>query len=115
MEILSWQRINNIFHLLCIAATASLTIYCMCLYYRNEDVSVVQFTKFYSSKEAPYPSFSFCILQPFLEKKFDMYGGEINMTTYIKFLEGKLWDERMLDVEYDNVTVSLKDTFDLYN
>jgi len=31
------------------------------------------------------------------------------MTTYTKFLKGELWDERMQDVEYANVTVSLKD------
>ena len=38
-----------------------------------------------------------------------MYGGEINMTTYIKFLEGKFRDKRMFDVQYDNVTVSFTD------
>ena len=109
MTILNWPKINNLFTILCITATASLMVYCLCHYLRDEDVSSVHFTKFYSSNEAPYPSFSFCILQPFLENEFDVYGGNVNMSTYIKFLRGELWDERMLDVDYDNVTVSLKE------
>ena len=31
------------------------------------------------------------------------------MSMYINFLKGIFWDKRMLDVEYDNVTVSLKE------
>ena len=109
MTISFFSKINNLFHSLCVMASVSLTTYCIRNYLRNEDVSVVNFTTFYHSKEDIYPSFSFCIGPPFLEKKFDAYGNDVNMTTYTKFLEGKLWDERMLDVEYDKVTMSLKD------
>jgi hypothetical protein len=104
-----FEKINNLFNLFCVIATVSLTIYCICNYLRNEDVSVVNFTTFYGSKEDVYPSFSFCIGPPLLEQKFVAYGREVNITTYTKFLKGKLWDERMLVVEYDNVTVSLKE------
>ena len=70
----------------------------------------MQTTKFHSSKEAIYPSFSICILPPFLENKFKIYDTpDVNMTSYIQFLQGKLWDERMLEVDYDNVTISLSD------
>ena len=31
------------------------------------------------------------------------------MTSYVSFLKGDFWDERFLNVEYDNVTVSLAD------
>ena len=104
-----FSKINNLFYSFCLIATVSLTIYCIYHYVQNEDVTVVNFTKFHGSNEDVYPSFSFCIGPPFVEKKFDVYGSDVNITTYTKFLEGKLWDERMLDVEYDNVTVSLAD------
>ena len=101
--------LNNLFHIGCIAATLSLQILCVKHYFRDEDVSSVHFTKFDPSNAAIYPSISICILPPFLESKFDPYEEGINQTSYLKFLQGDIWDERMLDVNYDNVTVSLVD------
>ena len=109
MEISIFSKINNLFYSFCVITTVSLTIYCICNYLGNEDLTVVKFTKFHSSHEDVYPSFSFCISPPFLENKFDSYGNDVNLTTYANFLDGKLWDERMLDVDYDNVTVTLAD------
>ena len=97
---------NNLFLVLCVAATISLQIQCIIHYFDDEDVSMVQFTRFQSTKDTVYPSLTFCILPPFLEDRFDVYEQGINMTSYVEFLRGDLWDERMLDVDYDNVTVS---------
>ena len=55
--------------------------------------------------DAIYPSFSFCFVPPFLENAFEIYEDGINITTYSKFLHGELWDERMLAVDYDNVSL----------
>ena len=104
-----WFDTHNLFLLVCVAATISLQIQCITHYFNDEDVSVVHFTKFHDSSEALYPSLSICILPPFLEDKFDIYDDGINLTSYVKFLQGDIWDERMLDVNYDNVTVSLSD------
>ena len=52
----------------------------------------------------------FCVLPPFLENKFDTYGNRnINLTSYKKFLNGSHWDDEMLQIEYDKVTISLYD------
>ena len=59
-----------------------------------------------------FVSFSFCILNPFLEAELKKYGEDINVTAYSYFLQGVNWDERMLNIDYDNVTVSLKDTLE---
>ena len=46
----------------------------------------------------------------FLATKFDAYGdSNINISSYVKFLGGDLWDDRFLKIEYDNVTVSFSD------
>lgn len=109
INVSNWLNLENIFLLGCIAATVSLQIICIQHYFRDEDVSMVHYTKFHSTDEAVYPSISFCILPPFLESKFDAYGNGINQTSYKQFLQGDFWDEKMLNVDYDNVTVSLSD------
>ena len=110
MEIFSWQKFKTAHFLVCLFGTIGLTTYSISRYLENGNLTLMQTTKFHSSKEAIYPSFSICILPPFLENKFDIYDTpDINMTSYIQFLQGKLWDERMLEVDYDNVTISLSD------
>ena len=96
--------------MICLIGTIGLSLYSMHRYFKDEDITLVKLTKFLDSKEAIYPSFSFCIMSPFSEKKFKVYGDDsINMTSYIKFLDGMLWDDRFLTIDYDNVTVSLSD------
>ena len=52
-----------------------------------------------------------CIVPPFIEEKFDEIGHPgINITSYFLFLKGKLWDNRMVEIDYDNVTTSLLDS-----
>ena len=96
------------FQLVCILVTLSLQIYCLFRYFLDEDLSSVQYTPFHIHKDAMYPSFSFCFLPPFLENKSKMYEDDINITTYSQFLNGELWDDRMLEIDYDNVTVSME-------
>ena len=104
------KQLSFTYFLICILATIGLSFYSIYRYVVNEDVTVVKETTFLSTKDAIYPSFSFCILPPFLKNKLDVFDDiSINMTSYIKFLEGELWDDRFLRVEYDNVTVSLSD------
>ena len=94
----------------CLSATIILSIYSIFRYISNEDTTKLKINKFLSSKDAMYPSFSFCILDPFVTENFADYNDEqINLTSYKKFLKGEIWDARMLKVEYDNVTVSLSE------
>lgn len=109
MALLSWTASYNVFHLMCILVTVGLQLYCVNRYLLNEDISVVHYKRFHSDKDAIYPSFSFCILPPFLENELKKYGNGINISSYVKFLNGQIWDERMLKIDYDNVTVSLSD------
>ena len=104
------RKIKYVYFIFCLLATIGLSIYSIYRFWLNEDTTVVQVTRFLSSMDAIYPSLSFCVLPPFLEEKFDIYEDEkINMSSYRKFLEGEFWDERMLSIEYDNVTVSLEE------
>jgi len=93
----------------CLVATIALQIYCLFHYHSDQDVSMINYTKFHTSQDAIYPSFSFCIRNPIIPEKFDQYEESINVSSYLKFLSGKFWDDNLLTVDYDNVTVSLSD------
>ena len=96
--------------MICILATIGLSIYSMYRYSLNEDTTQVRVTTFLSSKDSIYPSLSFCILPPFLKNNFTIYEDEnINLTSYQKFLKGDFWDDKMLKVDYDRVTIALSD------
>ena len=104
------KQVSWIYFTICLLTTIGLLIYSISRYLANEDTTLVKVTQFLSTKVAIYPSLSFCILPPFLEEKFDVYGNpEINMTSYRNFLDGTFWDNRLLRIDYDNVTVSFSD------
>ena len=54
---------------------------------------------------------SILIVNPYINERLKAYGDGINSVTYSKFLAGQHWDERMLNISYDDVTVDLKDYF----
>ena len=102
------KKINRFFFIICLSATISLSIYSLRRYLKNEDTTVTKITNFFSSNEAIYPSLTFCILSPFLHYEFAQFKDDaINMYSYIEFLKGEIWDDRLADINYDNVTVSL--------
>ena len=110
MAIINRKSLSGTYSMICVFTTIGLIIYAMYRFSKDEDTTLVRVTKFHSSKDAIYPSISFCILQPFLEKQFKVYNDNtINESSYTEFLDGKIWDERFLKVDYDNVTVSLTD------
>ena len=112
MELQIWMVIKLVTFSLCLCATVGLSIYSILRYCKNEDVTLVQISKYHSSEDMIYPSISICIMPPFLENKFDKYKEDgINVSSYTQFLQGDYWDERMLSIDYDNVTVSFVDNF----
>ena len=76
---------------------------------KDEDISLIKFKTFHDEKEYLYPTTTMCFYNPFIESKLENYGPGINVTSYSKYLQGKLLDERMTHIPYDNVTVSMDD------
>ena len=103
------KKITKYFRIICALVTLTLTCWCLVKLIKNEDVSLVGFVHFNDDEEKPYPSFTICFWNPFQNEVLKTYGSGINTSTYSKFLQGKLWDKRMLNIDYDNVTVSLED------
>ena len=110
MKKFTLKYITFVYMVTCFLATISLSIYSLYRYIKNEDTTSIKITTFLSTKEAIYPSLSFCILIPFLKHKFNVYEDKgINMTSYVDYLNGNDWNESFLSVDYDDVTVSLSE------
>ena len=71
----------------------------------------MDFKQYNEEKEYIYPSFSLIFVNPFIDAKLKKYGEGVNARTYSQFLEGQLWDDRMLNISYDDVTIDMADYF----
>lgn len=114
MALLSLAQFHCVFHFVCLLVTIGLGISCLVKYFSDQDISRVDYKKFHHEvQDNIYPSISLCIINPFLEHELKKYGDDdINITSYSYFLQGLHWDDRMLKIDFDNVTVSLTDNLD---
>ena len=62
------------FGIVCVATTVSLCLYWCHQFSLNEDVSVVQYKKFYETNDDVFPTASFCLENPFSAKRLSKYG-----------------------------------------
>lgn len=108
-NILNMDTQFKLFHVLCTFLTIALTGWCLYKYTCDDDVSLVYFVNFNTDKQKVYPIFTACFWNPFLNDKLNNYGTGINISSYSKFLQGSHWDDRMVSIDYDDVTVSLED------
>ena len=95
------------YRLLCIIATISMFLYCTYKYAQNQDVSMVDFMEITGEDSNVYPAISICLSTYFLERTWD---NDTN-ANYWSFLSGRRWEDRFLDVSYDNITKSVQDYF----
>ena len=111
MEVNHQKWLKYAYVIILVSATIALGIDCFNDYLKDEDVSLTEYKKFnHEDHENIYPSVTFCVEPPFIAKKLDDIFDDIDVTKYKNFLGGKTWDERLLRVDYDNVTVSLDDS-----
>ena len=63
-----------------------------------------------------YPTISACFSGSsvvFSEEKIKLLDSSLDAKLYSQFLEGKYWDDKMSEIEYDQVSVMLLDHLDL--
>ena len=105
----AWRRM---FTITCNILAIGLTCWCFHKFQADKDVSHVNYRRFHDSIDSIYPSLTLCFNNPYLKKKLNEAGDGINITTYVNFLEGKYWDDRMLNIDYDDVTIDLDEYLD---
>ena len=100
-----------VYDCLCVTAFLSCATWCMYTWFLDNDTCLVDLKFYNENPDHVYPSISILIINPFLDEKLKSYGEGIDAVSYSKFLAGQHWDERMLYIDYDNVTIDLNDYF----
>ena len=93
------------FHLVCLLTTAGLLSYCIYKFIQNESTSLVDFQTYHRTEKDIYPSFSLCFSGEGIYGKANLK----NITKYKSFLRGSLWDDQLLKIDYDEVTINFLD------
>ena len=107
----SRKLFEQLFHFGCVVAAIGTTLWCVILFFENNDVCLVDFKKYNEEPEYISPSFSIGFANPFNQSMLEMYGKGINTSSYIQFLQGQYWDKRMLNINYDEVTIDINKYF----
>ena len=104
-----WNRIVMVFHVICWTTTLALIFFWIYEFYLNKDLCIVDYKKYYESKEDQFPMLSICLRDPFSDTSLMLHGHEINRSSYSKFLQGKYFNPKMLDINYKNSTMDISD------
>ena len=108
------MNIKNVilaYYILCLIATATMLCFGCWRYLQNESTSLVEFQTYHTTERDIYPSISLCFWGEGIYKDKNLtqsYELE-NVSRYMNFLQGNIWDNRMLKIDYDSVTLDLKD------
>ena len=102
------QKINVIFHCICIIAVFIYAVINIYSYWRNEDLCEITFKTFHSKKEDIYPSLSMCFSSPFNLNEMSLR--DLNASSYENYLLGRTHDKQnFADIDYYNVSIKLDD------
>ena len=109
MRSLNWERFNAFFTTCCTLATIVTVSWCIFNYLKDEDLTVVNFMEFQREEVDIYPTVSICFTTPYEKEK--LAGSGTDLVNYTDFLTGELWDEKLLTIDYDEVSLDIKDYF----
>ena len=100
----------HIFHVLCFLLTTFLIGRCLYQYLQDKDVSQIEYHEFHDKEGSIYPSFSICFQGPILEDKLkEITGLAVKDWDYILHLYGIRFNESFQKIDYDQVTIDLKE------
>ena len=106
MTVNKFDYFKTAFCVFCILVTIILSSWRIYQYSLDQDVTRINFRRFHSHKESIYPSTSLCFFDPYLPEKLEKYG--TTTSEYVNFLQGRNWNETLLNVSYNDVTLDLR-------
>ena len=102
-----WCILPPAFKILCVAATIAMIGFWCYNYSLDLDLCLVDYRSYSSTQDSARPVMSLCFQDPFLEEKMSEYG--VNKSLYLRYLRGDLGNQNMSTINYDNISISLKD------
>ena len=107
------QLVSSLFYHVCVLVAFSTIFWCIWEFAKNEDTTLISFEAFDSKEQQnQYPILTLCFLDEdsMLHSMLGKNNDEgVNVTTYADFLKGKHWDDKMMQIEYDSVTMDIRD------
>lgn len=100
------------FHVLCVLATIVMIAYGVYKFWLNEDTTVIVFNRFNGNGIDIYPTLSFCFKGKGVFDTERIKNETKSETDYRKFLDGKVWDNKLLVLDYDNVSCNAEKMLD---
>ena len=96
------------FTFLCFSATISMIGYWTNEYFKDNDLSFVDY-KYTKDAKQPFPTFSLCFKNPFFEESLQKHDPSLNSSIYQQYLKGVFQGTEVYkNIHYDNVTLDLK-------
>ena len=107
------KTLRLVFTVLCMVVFSFMMGYWFYKYgVEDRDIGVVDYIRLEElDEDFKVPIASICLRNPFLDQKLNDINENINSTTYLKYLEGDLFEEHYNGIDYDNVTTDLNDYF----
>ena len=116
MNMMCYQTFRRGFQILCVGFMMLVFYMCLGRYNKNEDTSNVDYQWYHQDEKDIYPTISICFYGvPFVfsDEKLKKINTNFNADLYSKFLQGKYWDEEMLKVNYDSVSLEFLDHIEM--
>ena len=111
MAIISWRIFTVTFQIICFIGVVVMVGFWFYKYeIEDRDIGVVDY-ELLEKADVELPIFSLCFEKPVLMDTLNDIDPEINTTTYLKYLEGEIDDDRMEHINYFNVTLDLNKYF----
>lgn len=107
------QVLSRAFHVVCLLMSIGFIVFFASDYCKETSTALVDFKAFHETENDIFPSLTLCFgltkSSAWNTKKLNATFDIQNYEDYRRYLRGKLWDERMTKVDYDNVTLKLRD------
>ena len=84
---------------------------CLVKYHSDEDVSLIEFKTFNSEESYLYPTITLCFEANFLAKPLKYHKDRTNTSNYADFLDGWHWQDDLVNIDYDNITMNIEKYF----
>ena len=76
---------------------------------KDEDLCLVSYKDFQKNEEKAFPVLSMCFRSPVIDGKLREIDAKINASSYLQFLKGDIYDEKMAHIDYSHVSMMLLD------
>ena len=104
---MEFQKVlHRAFHVICVFATTGMVGFWIYKFELDKDITSMNYKQYFDTKDDTIPVISICFSDPFLEEKLTQH--KVNVSTYKSFLFGEMFEERLMGIDYDSVTINLK-------